>query len=162
MHVISYRRLILIGGLMALLAIEFWAGSRYPALNEKLMMGAATPLAGLAFSPLLAIAPDETMLRRMLYETVNWIYTNRQGMSFGVLFGAALMTLLGLLSRRAFRSRLGNTLAGLLIGAPLGVCVNCATPIARGMHSAGAKAETVLATMISSPTLNVIVLSMSL
>ena len=152
--------MILIGSLMALLAFEFWAGSRYPALNEKLMMGVATPLAGLAFSPLLAVAPDETVLRRILFETINWVYTNRQGMTFGVLFGAALMTLLGQLQRRAFRSRFGNTLAGLLIGAPLGVCVNCAAPIAKGMRSAGARVETMLAAMVSSPTLNVIVLTM--
>lgn len=160
MHVIPYRRLILISCLISVLGFQFWAGSRYPALNEKLMMGAATPLAGLAFSPLWSIAPDATLLQRILYETVNWIHTNRQGMTFGVLFGAALMTLLGLFSGRAFRSRLGNTLAGVLIGAPMGVCVNCAAPIAKGMRSAGARAETMLATMVSSPTLNVIVLSM--
>ena len=49
----------------------------------------------------------------------------------------------------------------MLFGAPLGVCVNCATPIAQGLYAAGARLETALATLISSPTLNIIVISMS-
>ena len=47
-----------------------------------------------------------------------------------------------------------------VIGAPLGVCVNCAAPIAKGLHAAGTRLETTLATMISSPTMNMIVLTM--
>ncbi len=145
---------------MVLLAAEFWAGSRYPALNQKLAMGTDTPVAGLAFSTLVSIAPDEKIVPRILYETVNWTYTNRQGMTFGVLFGALLMTLLGLFERRSVRSGFGNTVLGVAIGTPLGVCVNCAAPIAKSIHAAGGRVETMLAAMFSSPTLNVIVLTM--
>src|SRR6059058_4989786 len=43
-------------------------------------------------------------------------------------------------------------------GTPLGVCVNCAAPIAQGMLKGGSRVETALATLFSSPTFNIIVL----
>ena len=49
---------------------------------------------------------------------------------------------------------------GMFVGTPLGVCVNCVAPIAKGMYEAGSKMETALAVMFSSPTLNIIVLTM--
>ena len=48
------------------------------------------------------------------------------------------------------------------MGAPLGVCVNCASPVAVGLYAGGMRVETALAAMIASPTFNVIVLSMVL
>ena len=48
----------------------------------------------------------------------------------------------------------------MAMGAPLGVCVNCAAPIAKGMYAGGARAESTLSAMVASPTLNVIVLTM--
>ncbi len=160
MDTLRDKRFILVALLMAALAAEFWGDSRYPALNEKLLMGADTPLSGLAFSTLVNIAPDEKVVPRILYETVNWTYTNRQGMTFGILFGALLMTLLALIVQRPLQSRFANSAMGMVIGTPLGVCVNCAAPIAKGIHAAGGRVETMLAAMVSSPTLNVIVLTM--
>jgi uncharacterized membrane protein YraQ (UPF0718 family) len=81
-------------------------------------------------------------------------------MSFGIAFGAALLTLLPILPRRRFRSSFANTVLGVATGAPLGVCANCVAPIGRGLAQSGASTHTVLATMISSPTLNVVVLAM--
>jgi len=49
---------------------------------------------------------------------------------------------------------------GMFIGTPLGVCVNCVAPIAKGMYEAGSKMETALAVMFSSPILNIVVLTM--
>jgi hypothetical protein len=46
----------------------------------------------------------------------------------------------------------------MMIGTPLGVCVNCAAPIAQGMLKGGSRVETALGTLFSSPTFNVIVL----
>jgi uncharacterized membrane protein YraQ (UPF0718 family) len=97
---------------------------------------------------------------RAIYSTVNWVETNRKGMTFGVLFAASLMVILTLFQGKSFKSGFANSLLGMTIGAPLGVCVNCAAPIAKGLHAAGARAETTLAAMISSPTLNIIVLTM--
>src|SRR5258706_217065 len=123
-------------------------------------MGTGTPLSGLGLSTLVSIPPDAEVVPKILYTTVNWAYTNRQGMTFGILFGALLMVLASLLERRTFRGSVSNTVAGMLIGTPMGVCVNCATPVAKAIRAAGGRSETMLAAMISSPTLNVVVLTM--
>lgn len=82
-------------------------------------------------------------------------------MTFGVLFGACLLTDLSLVRYRSFNNAFADSALGATIGAPLGVCVNCAAPIAQGLHNAGTKLETTLSALIASPTLNVIVVSMS-
>ncbi|MEE8057961.1 MAG: FG-GAP-like repeat-containing protein [Pseudomonadales bacterium] len=82
-------------------------------------------------------------------------------MTFGVLFAAALLTLFQFVPRRSVSTnRFFNVLKGGLIGAPLGVCVNCTTPIAYSMYKAGFRLETALATLTAAPTLNVVVLTM--
>ena len=83
-------------------------------------------------------------------------------MSFGLAFAAAFLTLLLLLPPwRPSKSSLLNSLKGIVMGVPLSVCVNCSTPIAYGMHRAKLNMVTVLATLMSSPTLNVIVVTMA-
>ena len=52
------------------------------------------------------------------------------GMTFGVLFGAFLHTTLRYYPLRIGRNLALNSLKGALIGAPMGVCVNCAVPMA--------------------------------
>ena len=54
-----------------------------------------------------------------------------------LLLGALMLSLLPLLQRLAFKNRFANSLAGMFIGAPLGVCVNCVTPIAQGVFASG-------------------------
>jgi uncharacterized membrane protein YraQ (UPF0718 family) len=53
-----------------------------------------------------------------------------------------------------------NTLKGIMTGAPAGVCVNCAVPIACGITRGKANIESALSFMFSSPTLNFVVISM--
>lgn len=155
------KPLILSVLLLSIIAIGFWTGSRYPALNEKAIMGADTNLSAIGFSTLYDVSPDLPAYMQIIYNTINWIYTNRQGMSFGIVFAAMLMTVLPLIKVRDNNNRFINSAVGMAIGVPLGVCVNCAAPIAKGLHTAGAKVETTLATMVSSPTLNVIVLAIA-
>jgi uncharacterized membrane protein YraQ (UPF0718 family) len=81
-------------------------------------------------------------------------------MAFGLVIGASLLTLIGMIPARGHSNGFVNTLIGVAVGTPLGVCVNCAAPVAKGMHDGGARLETTLATMFSSPTLNVIILTM--
>lgn len=143
------------------IALYFWVDSRYPSLFKKFHSGPAIRVSGaISFDALLPVDPAAPLLTRIARTTVNWVWTNRIGMSFGIAFGAALLTLLPLFPRRRFKSRAANTLLGALIGTPLGVCANCVAPIGRGLYSAGASTETVLAAMISSPLLNVVVLAM--
>lgn len=158
--VVASDKRILISLLATLIiAVAFWSSSRYPSLNEKAIMAGELQLEDpLGFEAAFPISPDDPTITRIAFTTANWVSTNLEGMTFGVLFAAVFMTLLSSLRQIQFRSAWANTLLGTVLGAPLGVCVNCAAPIARGMHSAGAQLETTLATMISSPTLNVVVL----
>ena len=155
------RRLIVAISAILALAFFFWLDSRYPALNEKAIMGGDTPIAGLAFDIIIEIFPNSGIWWELVANTVNWVYTNLKGMSFGVLFGAAVLTLLSLIKRRSFENGFANSALGTVIGAPLGVCVNCAAPIALGLHVGRMRLETTLSALLASPTLNVIVVTMS-
>ncbi len=148
--------------LIALLALTFWTTSRYPSLNEKAMMGGALQLEDpLSFESTIQIDPNASLWERIYLTTYNWIHTNKNGMKFGLLFGAAMLTFIRYLPKKSLQGSYSNSALGLAVGAPLGVCVNCAAPIAKGIYSAGARAEFTLSAMIASPTLNVVVLSMA-
>ena len=156
------KRFVLAALLIIGLAYMFWSGSRYPALDEKAMMSGAIQLEdALSFEAMFPVSVDMGLIERVFWSTLNWINTNKKGMTFGILFAAAFLTAIAYLQQRSFRSGLANALLGLGIGAPLGVCVNCAAPIARGMYSGGLRVETMLAAMIASPSLNVVVLTLA-
>ncbi len=159
---LSNKKLLLSLMLVAGIAVLFWMGSRYPALDEKAMMAGDAQVMGIAFDELVEVKADASWWEQILYNTLNWGYTNKQGMTFGILFAAALMLLFSQLNEYLSENRVTNTFLGLLMGAPLGVCVNCAAPIAQGVRKSGGRAETALSMMISSPSLNIIVLSMLL
>lgn len=154
------KRIILISILIGVIAFFFWTSSRYPQLNEKALMGGDMPTTGISFDIIYEIDEDVSRTKKIFYHTLNWIETNKKGMTFGIIFAAALILLFSQISERQFKNRYLNSFIGLIMGVPLGVCVNCAAPIAVGIKGSGGRAETALATMISSPTLNIIVLSM--
>jgi len=155
------KRILFVSAVIVITAVTFWSGSRYPSLDQKAIMGGSAVLEDpLTFEASIQIQPNDGILERVTYTTINWIETNLEGMAFGLVIGACLLTLIGLLSVRGHRNGFANTLIGVTVGAPLGVCVNCAAPVAKGMHDAGARLETTLATMFSSPTLNIVVLTM--
>ncbi len=144
------------------MALYFWTDSRYPALLKKLNSARSVKVAAaLTFDAKLPVSPDMPLATRVGRTTLNWMWANRIGMTFGICFGAATLTLLPLFPRRRFSSPVGNTLMGAALGTPLGVCANCVAPIGQGLISAGASRYTALATMISSPLLNVVVLAMA-
>jgi hypothetical protein len=155
------KRSILSLLLIVIIATFFWSQSRVSALSEKAMMGDRTVFSGLAFDSLVTVSADDSFILRVAGSSLNWAYTNWKGMAFGLLMAAAFLVLFNLLPKQRSKNYFLNALKGTIWGAPLGVCVNCTTPIAHGMHKAGIRLETVLATLISSPTLNVIVLTMS-
>jgi len=154
------KALILTLLLVVGIAFEFWTGSRYPALDQKAMMAGTAGLEPLGFDTVLVIRANDPEYIKILKNTVNWAKTNQRGMTFGLLFAAALLTLISLFKRKSFEGSWSNSALGVMIGTPLGVCVNCAAPIAQGLHTSGLRLETTLAAMISSPTLNVIVMAM--
>ena len=149
-------------GLVLLIAFSFWSMSRYPQLDDKSAMGGRAFIEGLAFSEdvVFPILEEDTLPQRLFFHFVNWSNTNKRGMIFGLLLAGALLTFLSYFEKKRSGDPVKNILKGMMIGVPLGVCVNCATPITQGMIKAGIRVETALATLISSPTLNIIVFSM--
>lgn len=161
-HLLRIRSLWIAIVLVGVIATIFWTGSRYPRLEQKAETAGVVPVEGpMTFRSALAVDPDSALAVRVLRTSLNWAKENMQGMLFGLLFAAALLTVAAFLRRRHDPGAVGATLLGVVIGTPLGVCVNCAAPIARGMHAAGLRLETTLAAMVSSPTLNVVVLTMA-
>jgi uncharacterized membrane protein YraQ (UPF0718 family) len=157
----SWKRRILALALMLVIAGYFWVGSRYPALYKKYSQGANIKVTGaITFGTVYAVDRSMSLQKRVWRTTVNWLQANEIGMTFGFLFGAAVLTSLSLLPRRRTRNPYLNALIGAGAGAPLGVCANCVVPIARGLYASGMSTESVFAAMFSSPSLNVIVLAM--
>jgi uncharacterized membrane protein YraQ (UPF0718 family) len=158
---LANKRLIIFSiGLITLVA-SFWMGSRYPELDMKsAMAGSISPSSSLNFEEVFQVEDHFSYWKKVAYSTGNWLNTNKRGMTFGILFAALIVSFLHLIHFRRVKSPFLATLAGMAIGSPLGVCVNCAAPISKGIYDAGARVEAALSTLISSPTLNVIVLTM--
>jgi hypothetical protein len=156
------KRIVIIGILIAILLGAFWMGSRYPAIDEKAAMAGETVMGDvLSFEAALESEADDPLWLKIGHSTVNWVLTNRQGMTFGVLLATLILTLLQSVPRKETpRRTVRDIMKGVLIGAPPGVCVNCAAPIAYGMRNEGVRNETSLAVMFASPTLDIIVLAM--
>ncbi len=156
----SWRQITLLIAAIAILTAFFWTQSRYPQLNDKQLMGARALIDALAFDTITVAKSGDGFVRRVGINTLNWYYTNAKGMAFGVLLASLFLALLSLVSFVSSRSVFINTLAGLFIGAPLGICTNCVAPISKSLREGGGRLETALATQLSSPTLNVIVVAM--
>src|SRR3954471_9047333 len=155
-------RILLTVALIATICSVFWLGSRYPSLQSK--AGAdpdealSTPL---GFEGHFAEPRSDEKFKRILWVAAEWGVTNKQGMTFGILLAAALLTVVPLLPRPR-GGKFAGSVQGMLLGAPLGVCVNCAAPIGQAMLQGGSRVEVALATMFASPSFNVIVLGMLL
>jgi hypothetical protein len=155
---VSLAALIAVG-----VILTFWSQQRYPALLKKLHAGTGVKVAGaISFDALLKVTPEMPAPTRVMRTSVNWLYTNRFGMYFALPFGAAMMTLLaGMASPKRFSSAAGNVLCGAMAGAPMGVCTNCATPVAQSLLVGGASTRLTVAAMISSPSFNPVVVAMA-
>src|SRR4051812_35343803 len=155
-------RFVITGALIATICAIFWLGSRYPSLQSK--AGAdpdeslSTPL---GFESHWKEPRADQKVERILWVAAEWGITNKQGMTFGLLLAAALLTAVPLLPRPR-GGKFAGSVQGMLMGAPLGVCINCAAPIGQAMLKGGSRVEVALATMFASPTFNVIVLGMLL
>ena len=155
------KRILFVSAVTVATAVIFWSGSRYPSLDQKAIMGGSAALEDpLAFEASIQIQPNHGIFERIIYTTINWVETNLEGMAFGLVIGACLLTLIGMVAVRGHRNGFVNTLIGVAVGTPLGVCVNCSAPVAKGLHDGGARLETTLAMMFSSPTLNIVVVTM--
>ncbi len=155
------RKFIILLIFLIAVASSFWLVSRYPALDNKAALSGSEnfedPLTHEAHfhAPIKA-----SFLTKVAYTTLNWYETNWRGMAFGLILAAGFYTLLKYIPRQSSDRRFRNSFMGMFVGTPLGVCVNCVAPIAKGMYEGGSRMETALAVMFSSPTLNIVVLTM--
>ncbi len=142
-------------------ASSFWLVSRYPALDNKAALSGSEAFEDPLTHEAHFHAPRQaSFVKRVAYTTLNWYETNWRGMAFGLILAAGFYTLLKYIPRQSSDRRFRNSFMGMFVGTPLGVCVNCVAPIAKGMYEGGSKMETALAVMFSSPTLNIVVLTM--
>src|SRR5262245_20860555 len=90
------RRALIVFAVLAIGTGYFWAGSRYPALREKQESGDRVRIGEvLSHDALIEVEPEAPLALRIGATTVNWLDTNKKGMAFGIFFGGALLTLLG-------------------------------------------------------------------
>lgn len=155
-----WRPVIMIGAGVILLGV-FWFASRYPQLFTKAEhVGQAVP--SMAFtSQLMTVATDAPIWLRILASTVNWLDSMKIGMTFGVLFGALLHTVLRYYPLKVGKNLYLNSLKGALVGLPGGVCANCAVPVACGVTRGNGRVEVALGFLFSSPNFNPVVVMMT-
>jgi uncharacterized membrane protein YraQ (UPF0718 family) len=155
-----WRPIIMLGATAVLLGV-FWFASRYPQLFSKTAhVGQAVP--SMAFSSqLMTVAADAPVWLRILAATVNWLDSMKIGMTFGVLFGALLHTVLRYYPLKIGTNLYLNSLKGALVGVPGGVCANCAVPVACGVTRGNGRVEVALGFLFSSPNFNPVVVMMT-
>src|SRR6266446_554202 len=155
-----WRPIILVGASTVLLGV-FWFASRYPQLISKSKhVGQAIP--SMAYSSqLMTVAADAPVWERILAATVNWLDSMKIGMTFGVLFGALLHTILRYYPLKIGKNLYMNSLKGALVGVPAGVCANCSVPVACGVTRGNGRVEVALGFLFSSPNLNPLVVAMT-
>jgi len=155
-----YRPWLLLTAGIALLCL-FWFASRFPQLYSKAAeVGQALP--SMAYShEAIHVAADAPVWQRILAGTLNWLDGMKVGMTFGVLFGALLHTVLRYYPLKIGTNLYLNSLKGALVGAPMGVCANCAVPAACGVTRGHGRVEVALGFLFSSPNFNPVVVAMT-
>lgn len=155
-----WRPIILFAAASLLLGV-FWFASRYPQLFSKAAhVGDALP--SMAYSSqAMSVAADAPVWQHILAATVNWLDSMKIGMTFGVLFGALLHTVLRYYPLKIGKNLYLNSLKGALVGVPGGVCANCAVPVACGVTRGNGRVEVALGFLFSSPNFNPVVVTMT-
>jgi uncharacterized membrane protein YraQ (UPF0718 family) len=155
-----WRPIILAGAAVVLLGV-FWFASRYPQLFSK-AEHVGQPVATMAYSSrVMTVEADAPVWLRILAATVNWLDSMKIGMTFGVLFGALLHTVLRYYPLKIGKNLYLNSLKGALVGVPGGVCANCAVPVACGVTRGNGRVEVALGFLFSSPNFNPVVVMMT-
>lgn len=156
----NYQLLIMATTGIFLLSM-FWFLSRYPQLFSRIQhLGEELP--SMAYnSEVFTVAADAPIWKQIAAGTVNWLDNMKIGMSFGVLMGALLHTVLKYYPLKIGENITMNTVKGALVGAPMGVCANCAVPAACGVTRGHGRVEVALGFLFSSPNFNPVVITMT-
>jgi len=151
--ILTVTALVLMGG--------FWSATRYPQLLAK-AEHVGQPLPSMAYSSeVLHVTESAPVWQRILAGAANWLDSMALGMTFGVLFGALLHTILRYYPLNIGRNLYLNSLKGALVGVPMGVCANCAVPAACGVTRGHGRIEVALGFLFSSPNFNPVVVMMT-
>jgi uncharacterized membrane protein YraQ (UPF0718 family) len=155
-----WRPIILVSAGIVLLGV-FWFASRYPQLVSYAKQDAYA-LPSMAYGhQVMPVAADAPIGLRIVATTVNWLDSMKIGMTFGVLLGALLHTILRYYPLKIGKNLYLNSLKGALVGVPGGVCVNCAVPVACGVTRGHGRVEVALGFLFSSPNFNPVVVMMT-
>jgi hypothetical protein len=148
------------GAAVVLLGV-FWFVSRYPQLfNKAEHLRQALP--SMAYSSqVMTVETSAPVWLRILGAAVNWLDSMKIGMTFGVLLGALLHTVLRYYPLKIGKNLYLNSLKGALVGVPGGVCANCAVPVACGVTRGNGRIEVALGFLFSSPNFNPVVVTMT-
>jgi uncharacterized membrane protein YraQ (UPF0718 family) len=139
----------------------FGVSFRYPHLLSHAAQLDATLASFIYLSEVIPTDEHAPIVLQILYGSINWLWSMKVGMTFGLLLGALLHTLLQIYPLRFGNNTLFNQIKGIMLGAPSGVCVNCAVPIACGaFRTNSVPLETMFSFMLSAPTLNIVVVFM--
>ena len=139
----------------------FWFTSRYPQLLHKAhVIGKVLPSMAWG-SEVVHVSMSAPLWKRVLFGAINWLDGMKIGMSFGVLLGALLHTILKYHPLKIGNNLTLNSLKGALIGVPMGVCANCAVPTACGVTRGNGRVEVALGFLFSSPNFNPVVIMMT-
>ena len=157
------KRIVILLMLIGLCLFTFWTQFRYPALDRKAMMGKEQQIGdALSFDVVYPVNPMAPPVERITTSVLNWIHTNQQGMAFGLILATLILSLFQCWKVKATGNSFFDSLIGTAIGAPLGVCANCATPISKGLLASGSGLVTSVAAVTASPVLNMVVVATSL
>ncbi|MDQ6666462.1 MAG: permease [Acidobacteriota bacterium] len=101
------------------------------------------------------------MIARILFGALNWLSSMAIGMTFGLSFGALMHTILQFYPLRIGKNYTLNSMKGALAGVPMGVCANCAVPMACGITRGNGRVEVALGYLFSSPNFNPVVIAIT-
>ena len=156
----SWQPVILTLWAVILLSV-FWFGSRYPQLFSKAAhVGQVVPSMTYGHE-LMRVRASAPLWERILSTAVNWLDGMKIGMSFALLFGALLHTVLLYYPLKIGKNLYLNSIKGALVGIPTGLCANCSVPVACGITRGNGRVEVALGFLFSSPNLNLVVMTMT-
>jgi uncharacterized membrane protein YraQ (UPF0718 family) len=161
LNVRGHWRLVILSLWAVILLGVFWFGSRYPQLFSKAAhVGQVLP--SMAYSSeFVHVRASAPFWERIPAVAINWLNSMKIGMSFGVLFGALVQTVLRYYPLKISANRYLNSVTGALVGIPAGVCANCSVPVACGLTRGQGRAEVALGFLFSSPSFNLVVMTMT-
>lgn len=134
---------------------SFYFFSRFEKITQKSKI---TPINNISFDSKFHLEGASDFITTWGESTLNWIESNKIGMLFGIWMATLLYYLMLHIYHRRQNKVVEGTFMGLLASGLLGLCVNCALPIAAANARKGRIGHFLKAIVIGSHALNLLVL----